>query len=89
MELEPSEIIGLLGGTAEVARRFEISMPSVSEWKKTGIPDARLIEIGAELERRSEGRFTRRGHWPTKYALIWPELSGDTPITTTEPATSD
>lgn len=74
MELEASEIIELLGGTAAVARRLEISMPSVSEWRKSGIPDTRLIELGAEIEMVSGGRFSRREQWPTKFARIWPEL---------------
>lgn len=36
-----SEIIDQLGGTAEVARLCRIKPPSVSEWRRTGIPDAR------------------------------------------------
>lgn len=74
MQLTPTEIIDLLGGTAEVARMLEISMPSVSDWRKNGIPEPRLIELGAEIERRSGGAFSRAAHWPQKYARIWPEL---------------
>lgn len=37
-----SEIIDELGGTAAVARLCEVSMPSVSEWRRKGIPRARL-----------------------------------------------
>lgn len=33
-----SEIIDELGGTSEVARLCEIKPPSVSEWRRTGIP---------------------------------------------------
>jgi hypothetical protein len=36
-----SEIIDRLGGTAEVARLCKVKPPSVSEWRSTGIPDAR------------------------------------------------
>jgi hypothetical protein len=36
-----SQIIDILGGTAEVARLCKIKSPSVSEWRMTGIPDAR------------------------------------------------
>lgn len=35
-------IIDRLGGTSEVARLCEIKPPSVSEWRKTGIPKAQL-----------------------------------------------
>lgn len=38
-----SEIIDALGGTFEVARMCEVQPPSVSEWRKTGIPKARLM----------------------------------------------
>ena len=40
-----SKIIESLGGTSEVARLFGISAPSVTEWKKSGIPDYRLLVI--------------------------------------------
>jgi hypothetical protein len=36
-----SEIIDRLGGTTEVARICQIKPPSVSEWRWTGIPQAR------------------------------------------------
>ena len=38
----PDEIIDALGGTSEVARLCEIQPPSVSEWRKLGIPKAQL-----------------------------------------------
>lgn len=40
-----TEVIEALGGTTEVARLFGISAPSVTEWKKTGIPDYRLLVL--------------------------------------------
>ena len=44
-ETEPrhadSVVIDRLGGTFEVARLCEVKPPSVSEWRKTGIPKAR------------------------------------------------
>jgi hypothetical protein len=36
-----SEIIERLGGTFAVARLCKVKSPSVSEWKKNGIPQAR------------------------------------------------
>lgn len=41
-EKTPDEIIDALGGTSEVARLCEVQPPSVSEWRKLGIPKARL-----------------------------------------------
>lgn len=38
---EDSKIIDALGGTAEVARLCNIKQPSVSEWRREGIPPAR------------------------------------------------
>jgi len=40
--MDDSEIIDKLGGTAEVARICEVKPPSVSEWRRNGIPSARL-----------------------------------------------
>lgn len=37
------EIIDALGGTFEVARLCEVQPPSVSEWRKAGVPKARLM----------------------------------------------
>ena len=39
------EIIDALGGTAEVAKLCEITMPSVSDWRKEGIPKSRLMYL--------------------------------------------
>ncbi len=38
-----SEIIDALGGTAAVARLCKVKDPSVSDWRKTGIPPARRM----------------------------------------------
>jgi hypothetical protein len=42
-----TEIIKNLGGTAKVARLCEVRMASVSEWKASGIPKARLMFLKA------------------------------------------
>lgn len=42
-----SDIIEELGGTAAVARLCEVQMPSVSEWRASGIPKARLMYLKA------------------------------------------
>lgn len=43
MNTYANTIIDALGGTAEVARICEIKPPSVSEWRSSGIPQARLM----------------------------------------------
>ena len=40
--LDPNMIIDRLGGTSETARLCEVKPPSVSEWRKTGIPKTQL-----------------------------------------------
>lgn len=37
--------IDQLGGTSAVARIFKIAPPSVSKWRHTGIPPARLMYL--------------------------------------------
>ena len=42
-ELTADEIIDALGGTSETARICQVKDPSVSEWRRNGIPRARLM----------------------------------------------
>ncbi|WP_081492650.1 hypothetical protein [Pseudomonas sp. M47T1] len=41
--MNPREIIDALGGTFRVAELCEVRPPSVSDWKKNGIPRARMM----------------------------------------------
>lgn len=41
--MNASEIIEALGGTFRVAELCEVRPPSVSDWKKHGIPRARMM----------------------------------------------
>ena len=43
MNPHATQVIDVLGGTAEVARLFDVRMPSVSDWKRDGIPSARVM----------------------------------------------
>lgn len=43
--MDDNFIIDELGGTTKVATLFEISPASVSEWRREGIPKARLQTI--------------------------------------------
>ncbi|MCP3721757.1 Cro/CI family transcriptional regulator [Paraburkholderia sp. CNPSo 3272] len=40
--LEADRIIDSLGGTGEVARIFDVDPAAVSQWRRNGIPRARL-----------------------------------------------
>ncbi len=42
-QLTADEIIDALGGTSETARLCEVEPPSVSDWRKHGIPKPRLM----------------------------------------------
>jgi len=70
--MDHSALIDRLGGTAAVARRIGARPASVSEWRTKGIPDGRLIELGAEIERA--GIMPRWALRPCDWHLIWPEL---------------
>lgn len=39
---DPNIIIDRLGGTSETARLCDVKPPSVSDWRKNGIPKAQL-----------------------------------------------
>lgn len=45
MNTDASKIIDALGGTAKVSRLFGVRMPSVSQWKFSGIPAARMMYL--------------------------------------------
>jgi hypothetical protein len=47
MNQHATKIIEALGETAAVARLFDVRMPSVSAWKKAGIPKARMMYLKA------------------------------------------
>lgn len=69
------EIVDLLGGVTAVARMLGIKPPSVSQWLIDGIPEGRLRDLAAQIELRSNGRFSRRERWPNNFAFFWPELA--------------
>lgn len=75
MPMTDTEIIQLLGGVTSVARMLSIKPPSVHAWLVDGIPEGRLRELAAQIEIKSNGRFTRRDRWPDKFAFYWPELA--------------
>lgn len=66
-----TQVIEALGGTAAVARIFNLSMPSVSDWKKDGIPESRVMFLrvahrkalaGIDLKAATSPSRARRKH---------------------------
>lgn len=55
MNPHATQIIKALGDTAAVARLFGIAMSSVSDWKKQGIPPARLMYLKVAHKKRLAG----------------------------------
>jgi DNA-binding transcriptional regulator YdaS (Cro superfamily) len=72
--MENIEIIQILGGTTKVARLCGVSVPAVSQWKANGIPVDKLVFMAGELERLSDGKWTRQDNFPHNWKIIWPEL---------------
>lgn len=77
--IDHNDLLRLLGGPAAVAKRLRIKTPSVYNWidgaGNVRIPDARLIELGAAIEKASGGRLTRQQLRPDDWQAIWPELA--------------
>lgn len=86
--MNDSDLIDLLGGTTQLARRLRISGAAVSEMRKNGIPAARKVELGADIERLTAHRLPRWKLRPQDWHRIWPELIGieGAPAVPTEPA---
>ena len=68
------ELIDAMGGTAAVARALGVRNPSVAEWRRGGIPTARLWRLAVLAEQR--GIAPRWEVAPNDWHLIWPELIG-------------
>ena len=70
MNQQATQIIEALGDTAAVSRLFGISMASVSDWKKLGIPPARLMYLKAVHKKKLTGidlnKATSRQHLARK-----------------------
>lgn len=73
--IEASEIIDFLHGTSAVAKLLEIKPPSVHEWRRGGIPTAKLMRLAPVLEARPGTKWTRRSLFPDDFHKIWPELA--------------
>lgn len=73
--MNASEIIEALGGTFRVAELCEVRPPSVSDWKKHGIPRARMMflrvarpDVFKELDEDSENKSAQSSDSKNKSA---------------------
>lgn len=55
MNHHAAKIIDAIGGTADAARFFEVRMPSVSDWRRHGIPRARMMYVKAARPEALDG----------------------------------
>jgi DNA-binding transcriptional regulator YdaS (Cro superfamily) len=70
--MNTTEIIQTLGGTFAVAKLFRVSPPAVSQWRNNGLPGDKLVLLAAELEKKSNGKWSRKEI--PNWQQIWPEL---------------
>lgn len=73
-DMNATELFSILGGPTRIAKLCGISVPSVSMWRNTGVPTARLVFLAAEIEKATKGEITRKTLFPENYNVIWPEL---------------
>jgi hypothetical protein len=45
MQVDSEKIIDALGGTGQVSKLFSVTAQAVSQWRKDGIPPARLMYL--------------------------------------------
>ena len=71
-----SILVDYLGGTTAVALSLGIKPPSVSDWRKNGIPRSRVLELalvhGCHVYSRDDLAFAR-------WHFIWPGLPAASP----------
>lgn len=71
----PSEIIDLLGGTAQAARLSGSAWSTVSDWRHMdSIPPYKLVLLAYPLEVTTKGVLGRKQLFPKTWPQIWPEL---------------
>ena len=70
--MNTTEIIDCFGGTFAIARLCRVSPSAVSQWRNNGMPKNKLILLGSELEKRSDGKWSRKEI--PNWSQLWPEL---------------
>lgn len=73
--MNTEQIIGLLGGNIKVGEILNVTPQAVTNWKRTGIPQHRLLILAVEIEKATNGKITRKDICPDIWASIWPELA--------------
>ena len=73
--MNATAIIKILGGPTRIAKLVGVSVPAVSMWQNSNIPEDKLIMLAALLEQETKGAITRKSLFPKNYKLIWPELN--------------
>jgi DNA-binding transcriptional regulator YdaS (Cro superfamily) len=61
----------LVGDRATLARRLNVSVAAIGNWKSRGVP----IEHCVRIERASAGQVTRKDLRPGDWQEYWPELA--------------
>ena len=72
--MNATAIIKLLGGPTRISKLVGVSVPAVSMWQNSDIPQDKLMFLAAQLEQQSHGLITRKQLFPKTWHLIWPEL---------------
>jgi hypothetical protein len=70
--MNTTDIIQTLGGTFSLAKLCGVSPSAVSQWRKNGIPANKLVLIAMQLEKKSNGVWTRKEI--PNWKQIWPKL---------------
>jgi len=70
--MNTTEIIDTLGGTYAIARMCGVTPSAVTQWRSNGIPEGKLILVACELEKRSNGKFSRKEI--PRWDQIWADL---------------
>lgn len=70
--MDTTNIIQTLGGTFAVAKMCGVTPPAVSQWRTNGIPANKLVLIAMQLEKKSNGLWSRKEI--PNWKQIWPKL---------------
>lgn len=62
--MKPIAIIKLLGGPTRISKMVGVSVPAVSMWQNSNIPQDKLMFLAATLEKESHGLITRKDLFP-------------------------
>lgn len=81
MNTSAIQVIDALGGTAAVARIFNVRQPSVSDWKKDGIPESRVMHLRLAYRKPLAGIDLAAATAPRRTRVRGMKLAQPTPQT--------